>query len=52
MYLLDARSLLPALQKMVKIGTVKQAKHAIRCIDTMYAKNKDAVYKQLYEVRP
>ena len=36
---------------MVKIGSVKQAKHAIRCLDSMYAKTKDEIFQHLYEVR-
>lgn len=41
-------TLLPLLQRMAKSGTPKQAKHAIRCIDTL-CRNKDAIFKQLYE---
>ena len=43
------RSLLPVLQKMVKLGTPKQAKHAIRCIDSLVP-NKSAIYQQIFEV--
>ena len=38
------------LQKMVKIGTPKQAKHAIRCIDAL-CKNKDKIFSQIFEVQ-
>ncbi|KAK2159284.1 hypothetical protein LSH36_155g04017 [Paralvinella palmiformis] len=41
-------SLLPVLQKFVKIGTPKQAKHAIRCIDKM-CRNKQAIFSQIFE---
>ena len=44
------RSLLPVLQKMIKIGTPKQAKHAIRCIDTI-CKNKAKIFEGIFEVR-
>ena len=43
------RSLLPVLQKLVKLGTPKQAKHAIRCIHALYD-NKDDIYQQIFEV--
>lgn len=43
------RSLLPVLQKLVKLGTPKQAKHAIRCIHALYD-NRDAIYQQIFEV--
>ena len=42
-------SLLPILQKFVKIGTPKQAKHAIQCIDKM-CRNKQAIFSQIFEV--
>ncbi|KAI0216629.1 hypothetical protein LSAT2_031380 [Lamellibrachia satsuma] len=41
-------SLLPVLQKLVKLGTPKQAKHAIRCIHALYD-NRDAIYQQIFE---
>ena len=37
------------LQKMVKIGSPQQAKHAIRCIETL-CKNKVAIFEQIFEV--
>jgi len=49
-YAVDScRSLLPVLQKLVKLGTPKQAKHAIRCIHALY-ENKDSIYQQIFEV--
>lgn len=34
---------------MIKIGTAKQAKHAIRCIDAL-CKDKEQIFSQLFEV--
>ena len=34
---------------MVKFGTPKQAKHAIRCIDKL-CKNKDDIFLQVFKV--
>ncbi|ESO11948.1 hypothetical protein HELRODRAFT_62692 [Helobdella robusta] len=41
-------SLLPVLQKMIKVGTTKQAKHAVRCIDVL-CKDKVEIFGQLFQ---
>lgn len=43
------RSLVPVLTKTVKIGTPRQAKHALRCIATL-CKNKDNIFESIFEV--
>ncbi|KAL3879117.1 hypothetical protein ACJMK2_031429 [Sinanodonta woodiana] len=41
-------SLLPVLQSLAKIGTPKQSKHAIRCINAV-AQNKEAILSHVFE---
>ncbi|CAH1778266.1 unnamed protein product [Owenia fusiformis] len=41
-------SLLPVLQSVIKIGTPKQAKHAVKCIEVLCT-NKSAIYEQVFE---
>ena len=40
---------MPVLQKLVKIGTPQQAKHAIRCIYAI-CRNSSAIFVQIFEV--
>lgn len=41
--------LLPILQHTAKIGNPKQAKHALRCINSICKANKEAVLSQIFE---
>ena len=43
------RSLIPILQKLVKIGSPKHAKHAVKCIRTV-CKNSASIFKQIFTV--
>ena len=49
MITLFRRSLIPILQKMVKIGTPKQAKYGVRCISKV-CKNSAEIFKQIFIV--
>ncbi|XP_078602291.1 sister chromatid cohesion protein PDS5 homolog A-B-like [Branchiostoma floridae x Branchiostoma japonicum] len=42
-------ALLPVLQAKAKSGTPRQAKHAIRCVNTIFPGVRDSIFNQIFE---